>query len=455
MNLRKYSTLLWIAVIVLLNASLAGNAQSRSGAAPDSPLTLHQALDIALRHNRLITISGLQVEQAKQRVAQARTDLLPQLNVQAVGGELLDTVRLHFPAGVLGQVNGAPVPSNNIDVSTKNHFTTIYNVTLAQPLTQIPRIQTGISLQKVGVDINREEDRQQRLTITSHVRQTYFAILQIQNGLIATNATLKALQELERSVADNVVQQSALRADLLDVQARVAAQEAALSALLDTLQQYKEQMNLLLGRDVRTPFQVASETEESVLDAGQDQLQATALRDRPDLRRSVLQIRQAELDRRSTRLGYLPDLSFAISYSGAGTGINGVPDHILTAGFMLSWKSPFDWGKRRHEIAEKTMVIDQAHLAYEEAKSAAQVDVNNQIRREHDAHEQLRAAQSAQTAAHERLRVTLDQYRAKEALLKDVLQAQAAVTDTDRQAQDAGLAYLTAQSDLRRALGKE
>jgi len=49
--------------------------------APHAP----SALDIALQNNRRITISGLQVEQARQRVDQAQIDLLPQLSLQAEG----------------------------------------------------------------------------------------------------------------------------------------------------------------------------------------------------------------------------------------------------------------------------------------------------------------------------------------------------------------------------------
>ena len=243
-------------------------------------------------------------------------------------------------------------------------------------------------------------------------------------------------------------------ADLLDVQAQVAAREVALSAQLDALQQVKEQMNVLLGRDVEVPFQVAPETDKLPLDTDRDKYQARALRSRPDLRRSALQIRLAELDLRSSRLSYLPELSLAMDYFGLGKGVNGVPDHLWILGAQLSWQ-PFDWGKRRHEIAEKTNVIAQARLADQEARAATQVDVDNQIRRERQAHDQLRAAQAARTAAGERLRVTLNQYQAQAALLKDVLQAQAALADADRQVQDAGLAYLTAQSELRRASGEE
>ena len=53
-------------------------AQESSGSTPVQTLTLHQALEIALSNNRQIGISQLQVDQAGQRVAQARTGLLPQ-----------------------------------------------------------------------------------------------------------------------------------------------------------------------------------------------------------------------------------------------------------------------------------------------------------------------------------------------------------------------------------------
>jgi outer membrane protein TolC len=153
-------------------------------------------------------------------------------------------------------------------------------------------------------------------------------------------------------------------------------------------------------------------------------------------------------------LSYLPDVSLATNYTGLGGGINGLPDHLWTIGFLITWQ-PFEWGKRRHEIAEKSDAVQQANLALREAQAGAQLDVDNRIRQERQAREQQRAAQAAQAAARERLRVTLNQYQVKAALLKDVLQAQAALTDADRQARDADLAALTAQSELRRALGEE
>src|SRR5579871_2525035 len=76
--------------------------------APSPTLTLSQALALARQNNRQIRIAGLQVEAAQQRTAAARTGLLPKITLQALGGQLVDTVSAHFPAGVLGTVNGSP-----------------------------------------------------------------------------------------------------------------------------------------------------------------------------------------------------------------------------------------------------------------------------------------------------------------------------------------------------------
>ena len=58
-------------------------------------------------------------------------------------------------------------------------------------------------------------------------------------------------------------------------------------------------------------------------------------------------------------------------------------------------------------------------------------------------------------AEKERLRVVINQYPLKAALLKDVLQEQAAVADADNQYQQALLAFWIAKADFERALGGE
>lgn len=432
----------------------AGASTQASDAASAPTLTLSQALMLARQNNRQIRIASLQIAAAQQLTAAARTGLLPSITLQAAGGQLLDTVSAHFPAGVLGTVNGSPVPSHDMDVKSSDRFTSAYTLGIAQPITQLPRIRTGIHLQEVGVEIARENERQRKQTSAATVRQVYHAILQTQETITADNEQLKALQQLERTVGENVRQETALKADLLEVQARRTGQETALSTAHDTLQQLKEQLNLLMGRDTQTPFEVAPVTDDAPMDTDENALVARALRGRPELRVNALQVRQAELDRRMTELERVPNLSLAMNYAAMQNNLNGFPDHVWTVGFQVSWDG-LDWGRRRRESAAKTHVIEQARLALEETRSQVQIDVRNQMRRWRQARETENATRAAQQAARERLRVTTNQFQANASLLKDVLQAQAALADANRQVQEAALASLTAQSELLRSLGEE
>jgi hypothetical protein len=57
----------------------------------------------------------------------------------------------------------------------------------------------------------------------------------------------------------------------------------------------------------------------------------------------------------------------------------------------------------------------------------------------------------AQAAARERVRIAKDRYDGEAALMKDLLEAQAAQAETDYQHQQALSAWLSAQADFDRA----
>jgi outer membrane protein TolC len=64
--------------------------------------------------------------------------------------------------------------------------------------------------------------RQQRQAVVHDVKQAYYGLLQTLSGLDAIEESLKSYRELDRLVANYVVQQKALKADHLDVQTRLA-----------------------------------------------------------------------------------------------------------------------------------------------------------------------------------------------------------------------------------------
>jgi outer membrane protein len=467
---------------VLAAALLCAGAAAESGAHDDpkmpagEELTLDQALTLALQQNRELAIAGLDVGRAQERTAAARTRLRPQFSLSAQGGQLLNEVHTHFSKGALGTTaDGSPLPYKDTDVSSGQHFSATANASVSQPLTQIPRLRMGVELEEIGTGIAREQQREQRQSLIASVRSNYYSILQTQSAIEAGEESLKACRELERTTSDFVAQQAALRSDLLDVQARTAQQELTLLKLRNNLAHQKETLNVLLGRDVQTAFRVvpvstadlpngvvrslaadpaAAEQRAVAADDDLQALRQRALQARPDLRRSVLLVQQAETSRRTKQKEFMPDLSLGVNYYQFYTGIQGLPDHVWTAGFQISW-DPFDWGKRRREVAELRKSAEQARATLQEKRQRALMEVNDAARRRAESQEQVRVAQAAHSAVRERLRETMNRYQLKEVLLKDALEAQADLADANRQVQEATLQLFTAEADVAKAMGED
>ena len=72
----------------------------------------------------------------------------------------------------------------------------------------------------------------------------------------------------------------------------------------------------------------------------------------PKFGKRLLKEKQAEYDRRIAKAEYIPDLSLSVRYQGLNN-VRVLPENVATAGFYLTWE-PFDWGRRRNNVAEKS-----------------------------------------------------------------------------------------------------
>ncbi len=128
--------------------------------------------------------------------------------------------------------------------------------------------------------------------------------------------------------------------------------------------------------------------------------------------------------------------------------------NVATAGFYLTWE-PFDWGRRRNNVAEKSKTVEQARNGLRETESQIAVEIGAKYRKWQEAALLLKATRTGHQAATEQFRTTSNRYKEQAALLRDVLQAQARSTETEFQYQHALSSYWSALADLRRAMGDE
>ena len=448
-----------IFVVLLLIAGVWPSAlfaqQQAATSDPQAPLlTLDDAVSIALVNNRLVKNSSLEARKYDFRVDTAKTRRLPQFQFAMLGGELLHSFDYTVPAGTFGTYSSTgPIPSTNSKIHNPAQFVTYTTAALAQPLSQQYKIHLAIHATELGRDIANEDVRAERQKIASEVRNAYYNLVATQAGVDANREAVKTLEEAKRITAKYQLEQTVLRADALEVDARLAKAFYDLSVSENGLETQREHLNQLLGRDLTTSFRVDLMPETEAEDISLQDARVRAEKDRPEIRQAQFKQKQAEYDRRIAKAEYIPDLSMSVSYIGFNN-VQFVPGNVGVAGFLFSWE-PFDWGRKRNAVSEKTKTVEQARNGLAETESQIAVEVGTKYRKWHEAALLLKVTRTQHEANTERLRVVSTRYKEQAALIKDLLDAQARKSESDYQYQQALSSYWGALADLRRAMGEE
>jgi outer membrane protein len=414
-------------------------------------LTLEQAIALALRENHLVKNAELGVGKVEDELAATRTFRLPSMHLYTLVSQQL-----------VRQETSISNPLSNIipglgpffSISVPRRPTTIFAGQVLQPLSQQYRIGLNIEQVNLARDVEREELRLRQQTTIDEVKRSYYGILQTQSALGSLQESIRLYRELDRVTGDYVAQQVALKSDSLEVKTRLAKAEYEALVLTNQLATEKEQLNNLIGRDVRTDFRVS--TVADLNDPGLDITSARnrALAGRPELRAARLKVRQAEIDRRIKKSEYIPDVSVGFTYLAFRNFADLIPKNFASVGVVVKWEV-FDWGRKKNQLAEKYKTIEQAKNGSHEAENLVLIDVGDKFRKFQQTRQALVVAQLGQETAREALRVNTNRYKVTAALLSDVLQSQAALAEANHRYQQALLGYWTAKAQLEKAMGEE
>lgn len=433
-------------------ALFAGKALAQDfRAAPQ--LTLGEAIQIAIANNRPLKISQLEVEKSNWQLKDTKTKRLPALNTYVFGSGLLNSPVFTFPRGTFGNVAGSPVPARNIDVSLSPGATAYVVAQASQPLTQLYKIHLGVAEQQLSVELDSEKARGQRQSMIRDVKQAYYAVSETESALEAEGATVKQYEELDRLVLQYVSQETALKSDSLDVKAKLAQEQYKILQLQDKLDTEKEQLNNLMGRDISTRFRVQQIPVPSLEETDLTVAQQTALSHRPEIKQAEITVKQAEYDRRLAKAQYIPDVGAAVHYL-SPFNVEILPKNIVSAGVELNWE-PWDWGRRRDDINQKQVALEQSQYQLKETQSKVLMDVDSRFRKLSETRSLLVAAEAARTASTEKLREITQKFEQKAVLLRDVLQQQAAVASANSDYAQALSSFWSAKADFERAMGED
>jgi outer membrane protein TolC len=427
--------------------------RAQEGSSAAEVLTLDQAISIAQANNRQLKMTQQSVLSANDEILAARTQRYPQFNVQLTGASLLTPVTVSFPEGTFGSVGTTPVPNGNALVTTNPKFSGMAVAEAYQPLSQLYNIHLNIEALKVGKRLVEEQLRQQRQQLTNSVKDAYYSLLQTQSALDAAQDNVKSLHEIDRTTDEYLKEKTVLPYQSTGVKAQLAQAELQVVTLEDTMQTQKENLNVLLARDVRTDFRLSPVPEELPEETNLEAARQKALDNRSEIRQAKIKIDQAIYSRRIQKSQYIPQVGLQYLFF-SPFAIQGLPSSINSLGVNLKWDL-YDWGYKKHLMDEKQRSIEQSQLNFTETQSQVAVDLGSHFRKLREARANVKVAELAQQAEKEKLQVVLEQYKQKAALLTNALSEQATMSQANSTYLQALSSFWTARSDFEKALGED
>src|SRR5882762_97306 len=426
----------------------------RGQEAQAKPLTLQEAVLLARSHNRELKEAGLEIHKQKEAFSEAKTQLYPRFDTYFLASELLTPLDFTIRSGTFGTFPATgPIPAKDSKVHTPARPVAIASITATQPLTQLFRINLSIKQQKLTAELSQQSYFEREQELVNEVRRGYYAILQSQSELKSQRALLAYLEELQQLTSRRLDRKSVLKADSLRITAQRTKALYQLTVIEDALADRKEALNHLLGRDLQTEFTVemvpASLPEESSV----QEARKIATEMRPEIKAETIKKERAALETKIEKTRYIPDISIQANYLTA-PNISFLPQNLGAVGVLLTWQ-PWDWGQKRHNIAQKVDAEKQAQLSIDNVRDQVVLEVDSTFRRLRAARELLTAAQAARDAEAETLRNEMDAYSHQTIVLSDLLEQQSSVASAEDQYRQGLLAFWKARADFQRALGEE
>lgn len=445
-----------VRIALLLLSVLAGLSVADFSVFAQTPadvLTLDRAIDIAVAFNRPMKMSRIEEQRAVDDIAALRTRRWPAFDLRTMSGGFLTPLQFSFSQGAFGTFPATgPIPFADVSIDSPRQLSTAVLFTAVQPITQLRKISQGETLLKLGAAVAAVQTDKRRQELIADVRRVYYGLHQAGAGLVATREALTQLEELDRVVTGYVESGVALPRDRLSVRTERAKAMSELLRLGHLQATLSERLNLLLGRDLATPFVVTELPAAAMDDRDLDGAVARAKAAHPSVREADLNVQRAAQDLRLKAMDRMPDVGVSFTYIRL-LNVAVLPQTVAAASLVLSWE-PFDWGRRRDETSARGRTLEQARIGSQEAQAIVELNVRAKFRAVLEAQEALAVAQLARQTAAEEVRVMTDRYRAEAALLKDVLAAQTATAMAMLAHQQALGTFWTARAELDQAVGE-
>ena len=487
--------------LILALTTLAASAQAQQ------TLTLDSCRAMALRNNKTLSASRLQLDMARYNKKAAKTKYLP--HISALGGYELTsreisllskdqksalanagtntTGALHNDitgtlsslvqkgiltpeqasnlGGMFGQVGSKigeavnHVGQNIVDAfrtDTRQMYT--LSVMLTQPIYMGGAIIAANRMAEIGEEMAQNNIEASTQNTLHSIDQAYWTVVSVHHKKQLAESYLAVVKKLDDDVSKMIREGVATRADGLKVDVKVNEAEMSLTQAENGLALAKMLLCQLCGMDVDSDITLADENADNIVEQADDAQadRAVAMENRPELK--LLQ-NSADMSRQATRLvraAYLPQVLLTGGYVATNPNVfNGFERKLSgmwNVGVMV--RVPL-WNRMEgtYKVRASRIATTIVELERDDIREKIDLQVSQSQFKVKEANRRLAMAMKNVENAEENLRCANLGFKEGVIPTTDVMAAQTAWVQAQSQKIDAEVDVKMSQVNLKKALG--
>jgi len=406
-------------------------------------LTLEQCINIALENNPGIAQKKWDTEtaQAEQNIAQGR--LWPEIS--AVGGYMhYRDDRLITPRRPGGQ-----------DVLKFSDELVSGNVVLSVPLYTGGKLWNEVKATEQIVQSTHHQLLRSRRELVFNVSNVFYSMLGQKAVIKSLAFSQKALKEHHKRVSEFLNLQKAAKVDLLRTEVRLADIDQQLLRERNVLNIQRSLLARLLGLDQHDKkMDIEGELVGMDFSFPADRKTISTLKSRQDYR-SLEFITSAQQERlKIARAGHLPSIAFQASY-GKQWDADSTRDNETGQMGLVAVIPLFEGGRIDAKVRRERSRLRAQKEALRKLRLQIRHEVETAVSNTESTSARVKVTQKAVEQAKESLRIEREKYDQGKGVIVDVLDAQSAMLESQKNYYRALAEYNTALAQFRLAVGEQ
>src|ERR1700690_1939222 len=440
-------------LVAMAFLACAAAAQETGDSAPPRHITLQQAVQLALNHNHDIRIAGYTVEEKRQAKEVARSSYFPSIRNDSSFMHVTDTQLIQIKSGSFGLAGGPPIPPANATISQGGKNFTTSGTQITQPLTTLLKIRRENDLAQAELKASRERAQLTGNDIALAVHQVYYQILIAQAHRSATEARIKASEDLQSERVEQVKFGSTLEQDLIDSRAQFLQAKQELLTTDLQLSDLKLELNDLIGLPLSTALDLDPAVTEVQETCRREECVTVAESSHPEIRAAHAEMEKAEGAVRLAKTDiWVPDVDAFARYTYADN-VPFLARNFGTFGVHFGY-DVFDSGRKKALLRERQAQLSQAKENLAKVSDAVELSVEKAYNKLERTQQMLKVSEEVVALRTESDRVMQQKLLQGAALNSQAANATAQQYDAKALLLQSQLDFLQAHDELLNAIGR-